>query len=140
MLACSPIDAAIHDAFGRQHGISSFQIFSEEFLDGDLSRWLGEEYAGIRLEQQILPKPKTTLYLYHLVGALDPLSSGELSHRVNDGLPETLDEWIKTEGLTHLKVKLSGTDLDWDVGRMVEIDRIATASAPNKDWSSLARL
>ncbi len=38
-------------------------------------------------------------------------------------------------GLTHLKVKLSGTDLDWDVGRMVEIDRIATASAPNKDWS-----
>ncbi len=135
LLACSPIDAAIHDAFGRQHGISSFQIFSEEFLDGDLSRWLGEEYAGIRLEQQILPKPKTTLYLYHLVGALDPLSSGELSHRVNDGLPETLDEWIKTEGLTHLKVKLSGTDLDWDVGRMVEIDRIATASAPNKDWS-----
>ncbi len=135
LLACSPIDAAIHDAFGRQHGISSFQIFSEEFLDGDLSRWLGEEYAGIRLEQQILPKPKTTLSLYHLVGALDPLSSGELSHRVNDGLPETLDEWIKTEGLTHLKVKLSGTDLDWDVGRMVEIDRIATASAPNKDWS-----
>ncbi|MFO0922260.1 MAG: mandelate racemase/muconate lactonizing enzyme family protein [Pirellulales bacterium] len=134
LLACSPIDAAIHDAFGRQNNLSSFETLTSDFIDGDLSQWLGEEFAGVPLSAQVLSKPKTTLSLYHLVGALDPLSAGELSSKVGDGLPETLEDWIKSEGLTHLKVKLSGTDLDWDVGRMVEIDRIATATGLAREW------
>lgn len=134
LLAASPIDAAVHDAFGRLHGVSSFDIFKPEFLDGDLSRWLGDEFAGVGWEGKVLSKPKPTLSLYHLVGALDPLSSGELSKPVGDGLPETLEEWIRREGLSHLKIKLSGTDLDWDVGRVVEVDRIATAESSTREW------
>ncbi len=37
--------------------------------------------------------------------------------------------------MTHLKIKLSGTDLDWDVGRTIEVDRIATASGQARPWS-----
>jgi len=63
--------------------------------------------------------------LYHLIGALDPLTDADLTRRINDGLPETLPEWIAYNGLTHLKIKLNGDDLDWDVDRVVSIERVA---------------
>ena len=56
---------------------------------------------------------------------MDPLTEGDISERINDGLPETLPEWIAADGLTHLKIKLSGEDIDWDVNRVVAIEKIA---------------
>jgi L-alanine-DL-glutamate epimerase-like enolase superfamily enzyme len=63
--------------------------------------------------------------LYHLVGALDPLTAAEVAAPVGDGLPETLAEWIPYNGLTHLKIKLAGDDLRWDVERTLAIERVA---------------
>jgi L-alanine-DL-glutamate epimerase-like enolase superfamily enzyme len=63
--------------------------------------------------------------LYHLIGALDPLEAADVREPINDGLPETLGEWIRFNGLTHLKIKLNGDDLDWDVDRVVRVERIA---------------
>ena len=48
--------------------------------------------------------------------------------RLNDGLPETLPEWIRANGLTHIKIKLNGSDLAWDVERVVRVDRVAAAA------------
>src|SRR5262249_14557582 len=36
-----------------------------------------------------------------------------------------LPEWINFNGLTHLKIKLNGDDLGWDVERVVGVDRVA---------------
>ena len=63
--------------------------------------------------------------LYHLVGALDPLTAADVKQPVGDGLPETLAEWIPFNGLTHLKIKLNGDDLGWDVDRVLGVDRVA---------------
>jgi L-alanine-DL-glutamate epimerase-like enolase superfamily enzyme len=63
--------------------------------------------------------------LYHLVGALDPLEEKDIDKRVNDGLPEILSEWIDFNGLTHIKIKLNGDDLAWDVERVVRVDKVA---------------
>jgi L-alanine-DL-glutamate epimerase-like enolase superfamily enzyme len=63
--------------------------------------------------------------LYHLVGALDPLTKADIAQPIGDGLPETLPEWIVFNGLTHLKIKLAGDNLQWDVERVLAIDRIA---------------
>ena len=63
--------------------------------------------------------------LYHLVGALDPLTAADVKTPVSDGLPETLASWIPFNGLTHLKIKLNGDDLGWDVDRVVGVDRVA---------------
>ena len=63
--------------------------------------------------------------LYHLVGALDPLAPADLVNPIGDGFPETLDDWMRRDGLTHLKVKLNGENLDWDVDRFVGVDRVA---------------
>ena len=64
--------------------------------------------------------------LYHLVGAVDPVTAADIRQRINDGLPETLPEWIDYNGLTHLKIKLNGDDLDWDVDRVLHVDEAAS--------------
>ena len=55
-----------------------------------------------------------------------PSFAGDIAERIGDGLPETLGEWIQADGLTHLKIKLNGDDLDWDVNRVVAVERAAS--------------
>src|SRR5262249_47183072 len=73
-------------------------------------------------------EPQPRMPLYHLVGALDPLEPADIARPVGDSLPETLAEWIPFNGLTHLKIKLNGDDLGWDVERVVRVDRVAAAA------------
>lgn len=128
MTAASPFDAAVHDAFGKLHGVSCYQTYGREFMAHDLAHYLGPEFAGEWLSQYVEPRPKARLPLYHLVGAVDPIEDADLTTRLNDGLPETLPEWIRANGLTHIKIKLNGSDLAWDVARVVRVDRVAAAA------------
>ena len=125
LVAASPFEAAIHDAQGKTLGMNSYNLLSAEFVSHDLAGWLTPEFAGEYLDQYTLREPKAKMPLYHLVGALDPLVEGDISKRLNDGLPETLGEWILANGLTHLKIKLNGDDLQWDVERVIAVNRIA---------------
>jgi L-alanine-DL-glutamate epimerase-like enolase superfamily enzyme len=105
--------------------LNSYNTLSKEFVSHDLSVYLDEQFAGEYLDQYTLRKPKERLPLYHLVGALDPLTDADIETRINDGLPETLPEWIAADGLTHLKIKLSGDQIDWDIDRVFAVDRVA---------------
>ena len=125
LVAASPVEAAIHDAFGKALGANSYNLLGPEFVNRDLAAYLTAEFAGEYLDRYTLREPKPRMPLYHLVGALDPLVDSDLTQRVGDGLPETLPEWIAANGLTHLKIKLNGDDLPWDVDRMVAIERVA---------------
>src|SRR5262249_4560243 len=86
---------------------------------------LGKEFEGLTLDRFVRSSPQPRMPLYHLIGALDPIADADVKTRLADGLPETLPEWIKGDGLTHLKIKLNGDDLTWDVERVVRIDRTA---------------
>ncbi|CAN5568521.1 mandelate racemase/muconate lactonizing enzyme family protein [soil metagenome] len=134
LVAASPFDAALHDAYGKAHGRNCYQTYGPQFLEQDLAAFLGADFAGESLEQYLLDEPKATMPLYHLVGALDPLTTIDVATPVNDGLPETLAEWITREGLTHLKIKLNGDDLAWDLSRVVSVNRVAEVSAPQRVW------
>mgnify|MGYP005834641117 CR=1 FL=1 len=125
LVAASPTTAAIHDAYGRALGANSYNLLGAEWVNRDLSAYLGAEFAGEYLDRYTLRQPKPRMPLYHLVGALDSLSPADVRQPVGDGLPETLDQWIAAEGLTHLKIKLAGDDLAWDVDRVVAVDRVA---------------
>jgi len=124
LVANSPLDAAVHDAYGRLHQRSAFNVLSRDFMNHDLAHYLGEAFAGEFLDVYTARTPKPTLPLYHLVGALDPLTDGDIKERINDGLPETLGEWIQADGLTHLKIKLNGDDLAWDIARVKAIEEV----------------
>jgi L-alanine-DL-glutamate epimerase-like enolase superfamily enzyme len=125
LVAASPLFAAIHDAYGKAHGQNSYNMLGKEHCNRDLAAYLTPEFAGEYLDQYTLRTPKPRLPIYHLVGAVDPLTPGDVSTPVGDGLPETLGEWIAQDGLTHLKIKLNGDDLAWDVDRVVAVERVA---------------
>ena len=125
LVVASPFDAAIHDAFGKVHNRNCYSTYGPEFLHHDLGHYLGPEFAGEQLSQYVNTTPKSRMPLYHLIGALDPITDADVKTRLNDGLPETLPDWILADGLTHLKIKLNGDDLNWDIERVVKIDRAA---------------
>ncbi|MCA9086240.1 MAG: hypothetical protein KDA81_19415 [Planctomycetaceae bacterium] len=125
LVATSAIDAAIHDAYGRANKANSFNLLSSEYCNEDLSYFLDEQFAGEYLSQYTQREPAARLPLYHLVGALDPLTDGDVDSRPNDQLPVTLGEWIAADGLTHLKIKLAGDNLSWDVDRVLAIEKVA---------------
>lgn len=137
LLAGSPIEAALFDAHGKAAGESSYRLLGREHLPRDLSHYLDNRYRGVFLDELIASSPAASLPLYHLVGALDPLDSEEVETLVGDGLPEHLGQWIERNGLTHLKIKLAGDDLDWDVNRVLGVHTVATRSRPElgTDWS-----
>ena len=124
LVAASPVDAALHDAVGRVHDRSSFDVLGPEFRNADLSAYLNDRFAGEYLDRYTLRQPKPAMPLYHLVGALDPLTAADAAEPIGDGLPESLAEWIAADGLTHFKIKLAGDDLDWDVDRVLAVYRI----------------
>ncbi|HEY2783479.1 MAG TPA: enolase C-terminal domain-like protein [Fimbriiglobus sp.] len=125
LVAASAFDAALHDAFGKVHRLNSYRTYGPDFFEPDLGYFLGPEFAGERLDRYVRTEPRPIMPLYHLVGALDPLTPAEVKDPVGDGLPEHLGEWIEADGLTHLKIKLNGDDLGWDVDRVLAVDRVA---------------
>lgn len=137
LVTASAFDAAIHDAFGKVHRRNCYHTYGRDLMSHDLSRYLGPEFKGHHLDQYILREPKRRISLYHSVGGADPITEADVTERVDDQLPQTLPEWIDYNGLTHLKLKLNGGDLKWDVERVVRIDRAAAAAMSRrgvKDW------
>jgi L-alanine-DL-glutamate epimerase-like enolase superfamily enzyme len=125
MVTASPFDAALHDAFGKVHGLSSYHTYGPEFMNHDLGHWLGAEFKGETLDRYIRREPQPSMPLYHLVGALDALDDADVTNRLDDGLPNTLGEWIRFNGLTHMKIKLNGDNLGWDVERVLGVNRVS---------------
>jgi L-alanine-DL-glutamate epimerase-like enolase superfamily enzyme len=134
LVTASPFDAAIHDAFGKIHNRSCYQTYGRDLLPRDLSSHLNADFKGEYLDRYILPKPKPQIAMFHSVGGADVVLPSELKERIDDGLPETLSEWIGYNGLTHIKIKLQGEDLKWDIQRTADIDRIAAESRPKVAW------
>lgn len=134
LICCSAFDIALHDAYGNLHGVDVYDTYSRDFMGADLSRYL-EPAAGSnvsfrdRTPVDFLVRPGATrMPAWHLVGGLDPLEAGELTgQEPKDGYPVQLDEWIRRDGLTCLKVKLRGTDADWDYARLVKIGTLSRA-------------
>lgn len=121
----SAFDAALHDGFGKVHGLNCYHTYGPDFVSHDLGYYLGKDFVGEQLAHYVHREPQARMPLYHLVGALDPIEDADIPQRVNDGLPETLPEWINHDGLTHLKIKLNGDDLRWDVERVLRVNSAA---------------
>src|SRR5262249_55091559 len=83
-------------------------------------------------------EPRARMPLCHLISAVDPIEEAEITRRIRDGLPETLPEWIRYNGLKSFKIKLNGNDIEWDLKRVLHIDRIVAEvqkERRNPDWA-----
>lgn len=121
------LDRAVLDALLRLGGVSVFQaarrnLFGlSDALTPDLRGFdFGGFLAGLG--------PADRIAVRHTVGLLDPIGANDLADRdrVDDGLPETLDEVIRTYGVTHFKLKVGG-DLQADLDRLRRIARALEA-------------
>lgn len=128
LVSASPLDAAVHDAYGKANLINSYDALSSKFMNDDLSEYLDSQFKGEFLDKYTSRETKARMPLYHLVGAVDPLSPADVTSKINDGLPETLADWIPYNGLTHLKIKLNGDDLKWDVERVLNVEQVAAVA------------
>jgi len=124
LVTASPFDAAIHDAFGKAQHLNCYLTYGPEFMSHDLARYLAPEFKGEYPGQYLRRAPKPWLWCNHSVGAADPIEPSDVKKRMNDGLPEDLADWIAADGLTHLKIKLDGNNLERDVARVLRIDRV----------------
>jgi L-alanine-DL-glutamate epimerase-like enolase superfamily enzyme len=137
LVAVSPFDAAIHDAFGKVHRSNCYSTYGPEFMNRDLSAFLGSGFAGEFVERYIRKHPLPRIPMFHSVGAGDPITAADIKRRLGDGLPETLPEWIDYNGLSRIKIKLNGEDLAGDLERVVRIDRVTEetqAKRGAKEW------
>lgn len=125
LVCASAVDAAIHDAYGNVNGVPVWDAYGAEFCVHDLSKHLGPHFRGKYLSAIIHSMP-ARIPGFHLVGGLDKLRESEIDDSdPRDGLPITLDQWIRYEGLRCLKVKLRGNDVEWDIQRMLDVTQIA---------------
>jgi len=128
-LVCgSPVDAALHDAFGNVNGLCAYEALGPEFLS-DLSHHLGPEFRGRYLSDYLQPRYASKLPIFHLIGGLDKLTRSEVDDTdPQDGLPVSLEEWIERDGIYCFKVKLRGKEVDWDVERTKAVAEVVAAA------------
>jgi L-alanine-DL-glutamate epimerase-like enolase superfamily enzyme len=125
LVVASPIDAAIHDAFGKANNINCYHGYGPAHMSRGLGFYLESSFGGEFPDRYLARFPKSEMPVYHLVGALDPVFASDVTCPVGDGLPESLGEWILADGLTHIKIKLDGSDLNWDTSRVLAVNQVA---------------
>jgi L-alanine-DL-glutamate epimerase-like enolase superfamily enzyme len=135
LVVASAFDAAIHDAYGKVHGLSSYRTYGPEFATRDLSVDLGPAFRGEYLDRYVPATPQPQMPVFHSVGASDPLETADVRKHLDDGLPNTLEEWIPRDGLRRFKMKLNGGNLAADFERVVRIDRVVNRALGGRgDW------
>jgi L-alanine-DL-glutamate epimerase-like enolase superfamily enzyme len=140
LVVASAFDAAIHDAYGKAFGLSSYAAYSQAHVRHDLSHDLGPQFAGEYMDRYMPTAPRVTTPVFHSVGASDAIEPADLKVRLDDGLPNTLAEWIARDGLTHFKIKLNGGNEAQDFDRITRIDRVVRQALPARgvrDWHYL---
>lgn len=137
LVTASPFDAAVHDAFGKAHDLNCYSAYGPEFMSHDLAHYLSPEFKGKFPGQYVSRDPRPWLWCNHSVSASDPIEESDINRRLNDGLPNSLAEWIVANGLDHFKIKLNGNNLEHDVARVLHIDRVASEVETRRgvhDW------
>lgn len=118
----SMIDRAVLDGVLRLRGLS--------FWDGMKANVAGFRPAGLTGDLTTLDEdhflssltPRFSLHARHTVGLVDPITATDLvpSQRIDDGLPETLEEVVKVYRPSYFKVKVNGR-LEEDLTRLLAV-------------------
>jgi hypothetical protein len=125
-LGVSLMERAVLDGICKALGRPLHAVLASEELGMNLSA-----VRGMRVGPALAERPLERLHVRHTVGLGDELRANEIAEaeRVNDGLPQALDESIRAYGLTYFKIKLSGKP-EMDLPRLREVTRILVENCP----------
>ncbi|HKX38160.1 MAG TPA: enolase C-terminal domain-like protein, partial [Burkholderiales bacterium] len=112
------IDRALLDALCRARNISFYEAVKSNLIGMSAPGWQADLMAFDMESFLEALEPQASIAARHTVGLVDPISRTE--RRVNDGLPETLEEVVARYGHHWFKLKVAG-DPAADVERLAEI-------------------
>jgi L-alanine-DL-glutamate epimerase-like enolase superfamily enzyme len=108
------IDRAVLDALLRALGISFYKAIQQNVIGA-------EPFEGIDLPSFLAGlKPLWRIAARHTVGLVDPITAADIKVRVDDGLPETLEEVVARYRHRWFKLKVGG-DAGADAERLAAI-------------------
>jgi hypothetical protein len=112
------IDRAVLDALCRLEGVSFYDAMHANLagIGAERREFAGFDFGGFLASLQ----PSESIEARHTVGMLDAITAADLQERVNDGLPETLQEVIAAWGHRFFKLKVGG-NLQADIARLEAI-------------------
>jgi hypothetical protein len=114
------IDRAIIDALGRIEEASVFALVRQNRLG--LNAATATDLAGFDFDKllgDLAPAP--SIHARHTVGLVDALTRAETEgQRLDDGLPESLEEVVASYGQRYFKLKVAG-QIDADIDRLARI-------------------
>ena len=115
------IDRAVLDALCRSASCSFYQAIGANLpgIDPGLLSTQLIDLAGFDMRRFLARlTPATTIAARHTVGLVDAIAGHP--RKINDGLPESLEEVVAVYGHTFFKLKVSGS-ADADLQRLIEI-------------------
>jgi len=116
------LDRAALDALCRVLGCSFYDAMRGNLvgLDGRHPQFAGIEWDAFL---DALKPPAHTMAARHTVGLVDAITDADVTHPVNDGLPESLQQVVARYGHRHFKLKVAGR-VDDDIARLVQIAEV----------------
>jgi hypothetical protein len=119
------VDRALLDAMCRALGVSFYAAMRDNRVG------LGArhaQFAGFGWDSFLRTlAPHPTIEARHTVGLVDAISAADLTHPVDDGLPETLEQVVARYGHRYFKLKVAGR-VDADVARLSAIAAVLDRS------------
>jgi hypothetical protein len=129
------IERALIDGLGRLEGASVFALVRENRIG--LSWKTAPDLAGLDVAKFLAGlAPAPSIFARHTVGLVDALTRADTDgRRLDDGLPESLEEVIAAYGHRHFKLKVAGA-IDADIDRLSRIASVLDRGA-EPYWATL---
>lgn len=114
----SLVERALIDGFCKVNNLTFAQAVRKNALGMRLDI-LYKELRGISPAQIVPSHPIDMIQIRHTIGLGDPVTDEDVAAEdtLNDGLPQSLEDIIKTYALKYFKIKLSG-DIQTDTDRL----------------------
>jgi hypothetical protein len=131
------VERALIDAFARYHRTPFHQLLRTNRL-GWQAATFHPELRNSHTADWLQAAPPEKVFARHTVGLTDPLTAEEIpaSERVDDGLPQSLDQCIGAYQLRHFKLKIRG-DVAADLDRLEAIAAVLAKHAADNYRFSL---
>jgi hypothetical protein len=132
-LGVSLVERAVLDGLCRAVERPLHQLLRAGELVPDLGV-VRETLSGVKPADYLPAEPVARMKIRHTVGLGDWLVESDIpdDHRVDDGLPQSLEACLGCYGLSFFKIKLAG-DLEWDRERLRRVLEVVERGA-EADW------
>ncbi|TYL37964.1 hypothetical protein CV102_14695 [Natronococcus pandeyae] len=117
----SLVERAVIDAYCRARETTFDRAVRENALGIELGE-IYPELSGTEPADYLPDEPRETTAIRHTVGFTDPLTDDDLDaeSRLDDGLPQTLTDYVEQQGVSYFKIKLNG-DVKADADRLARL-------------------